>query len=204
VAPLASPLPISGLNWVDFTAVALLLLFAWRGFRRGALGWIASLGAWLLALVGAFALAPVAAPLVAGQTGVGRIVGERLAFLVLLVVLRFVLGWAMRELVASVRPLLRALPPLDLLDHLLGVIPSLVIGALLVVIVVLVALLLPIDGRVRRATAESYIGRLTVAEGASAVQSLPEGGLLSAPDRILDIQRGLGAIQAIRGVGKVP
>lgn len=197
-----STLPPPRLNWLDATAIALLLLFAWQGYRRGALGWIAAIGSSLLALVGAFLFAPAVAQAVAGRSEIGRLVTERIAFLVLLVALRFVLGWVMHELVASLRSVLWTLPPLGLIDRLLGVIPSVALGALLIAIILFAAILLPIDQRLHNAATQSYLGHVAVVETARVGQSLPRGGLLASPERILDMERALAAIQSMRDLGR--
>lgn len=198
------PPPLRSLTWFDAAALAVLLLLGWSGYRRGALGWVASLGASLLALLAAFALAPAVTPLILPRIGITGVIAERIAFLVVLVVLRFLLGLAMHELVAAIRPVLRALPPLDLLDHLLGVIPSLILGMVLVAVLLVVALVLPVNRRLHDAAAQSYVGRLTLAEVAHATRQIPPGGLLALPAKSLDAQRALAAIESQLSSGKVP
>ena len=121
-------------------AIALLLLFAWQGYRRGALGWIAAIGSSLLALAAAFLFALALAQAVAGHSAWEQIIGERIAFFVLLIVFRFVFGWVMHELVGSLRSILWALPPLGLIDRLLGVIPSVALGLILLIVVLFAAI----------------------------------------------------------------
>jgi uncharacterized membrane protein required for colicin V production len=186
------PPPSSGFTWFDLAVAALLLLFAWRGFRRGALRWTASLAALLLSLFGAYLLAPPLTSMFAGHSALGRVVAERIAFLVALVVLRFVLGWALQELIASLRPLLRALPPLDLLDHLLGIIPSLVIGAVVVLLALLAAILLPVDKRVHTAAASSYTAQVVSTGAGQAMRSLPSRNWPLTPQALLGpLERGV-------------
>jgi len=197
-----STLPQAHLNWFDASAFVILALFAWQGYRRGALGWIAAIGSSLLALAGAFVLAPVIGQAVAGRSELGRLVAERIAFLVLLVALRMVLGWVMHELVASLRSILWALPPLGLIDRLLGVVPSLAFGGLLIIIVLFAAIMLPINRRLHNAAVQSYLGHVAAVEIARAGQTIPRGGLLSSPERILDVERALAAIQSVRDLGR--
>ena len=194
--------PIREFNWFDAVALGLMLLLAWRGYRRGALGWIAGLGSSLLALALALALAPAVGQLVAGHSGVGSLIGQRAAFVVLLIVLRVLLGWALHELVAAIRPLLRALPPLSLLEHLLGVIPSLALGALLLLVLLGAALLLPIDRRLHDAAAGSFVGRLTIAEADRAVELLSRGGLPAVPALLRDLERELPLTNSLASPGR--
>jgi uncharacterized membrane protein required for colicin V production len=184
------PQPPVSFTWFDLAVAIVLVLFAWRGYRRGALRWMASLAALILSLLGAYLLAPHLTSLVAGHSTFGRLIAERITFVVVLVVLRVVVGWAMQELVSSVRPLLRALPPLDLLDHLLGVIPSLAIGAVLVLLALAVAILLPIDQRIHSAAASSYTAQLVSVQASHALRRLPSGGLPLTQDELIGIERG--------------
>ncbi len=190
---LVAPPPPSSLNWFDAAAAGLLILFGWRGYRRGLIRWLAGMGASLLALVTAIALAPVVAPLVARHSSLIGIVAERLTFVALLFLLRFLLGWAVHELVAALRPVMRALQPLDLLDHLLGVIPSLALGAVLVLALLAVALLLPVNQRLHDAASRSYVGRVAGLEGSHVLASLSTAGRLPDPAQILGLPQGLSA-----------
>jgi uncharacterized membrane protein required for colicin V production len=204
VQPFVTPPPVTGLNWFDAFVVAVLLLFGWRGFRRGALSWLAGLGASLLALAAAFALAPVVTPLLVSHSSFVGVIAERLTFVALLFAFRFLLGWAVRELVASIRPVLRLMRPLDLMDRLLGILPSLALGCVLVLAVLAVALLVPVDRRLHETASRSYVGRLATLETVHAAEALTHGDLYSAPAQILDLQRGVGALQALNSKGIVP
>jgi uncharacterized membrane protein required for colicin V production len=199
-----APPPPSSLNWFDAAVLALLILFGWRGYRRGLIGWVAGMGASLLALVTAIALAPVVAPLVAGHSSLANLVVERLTFVGLLFLLRFLLGWALHELVAAIRPVLRSLQPLDLVDHLLGVIPSIALGAVLVLAVLAVTLLLPVDRRLHDAASRSYVGRVAGLEAGHVVASLTTGSRLPEPARILDLPQALTALHTLSPNGFIP
>jgi membrane protein required for colicin V production len=197
-----STLPPPRLTWFDLAALAILLLFALQGYRRGALGWIGTIGASILALVGAFVLAPAVAQLLAGRSQLGVLVTERIAFIVLLIALRFLLGLAMRELMGSVRTVLWALPPLGFIDRMLGVVPSLLLGTLLVVLVLVISMALPVNQRLHDAARDSYLGQVAVTETNRVTLYLPSGGLMAAPDRILDLERLLAALQSFQNFGK--
>jgi hypothetical protein len=132
-------------------------------------------------------LAPVIASLIAPPAGWSRLVGERVSFVILLIALRIVLGLALREFVRALRPVLRMLPPLEILDHLLGVLPSLAMGGILVLAALALALLFPVDPRVHDSAAHSYVGRLTVGEATRVIHLLPHTGLFADPQRLLAV-----------------
>jgi uncharacterized membrane protein required for colicin V production len=197
-----SNLPPPNLNGFDVAAIAVLLLFALQGYRRGALGWIGAIGASVLALAGAFVLAPAVGQAIAGRSQLGVLLTERVAFIVLLILLRLVLGLATRELVGAVRTVLWALPPLGFIDRLLGVVPSLLLGSLLVAVVLLVSIALPVDRRLHDAASRSYLGKVAVTETNHLALRMPRGGLMASPERILDLERLLATLQTFQNLGK--
>lgn len=172
-------------TWFDAAALILLLLFAWRGFRRGLLSWLAGIGTTFLSFALSFVLTPAVGLLLPRHAGWDTILGQRLAFVVLLIALRLVLGYALRELVAALRPILRALPPLYLADRLLGVVPSLALGGALVLLLLFCALYLPIDRRVHDAAAQSYLDRVVAGNAPAALRLLPRNDLLAATGRMM-------------------
>jgi uncharacterized membrane protein required for colicin V production len=176
-----------GLTWFDAAAFVLLLLFAWHGFQRGLLSWIVGVGAAILSFVLSLILSPVVAGLFVNQSPWSRIAGERIAFFGLLIGLRIVLGLALRELVGALRPVLNAIPTFGFLDHVLGVVPSLALGIVVVVLALLAALFLPIDRRLHDMAAKSYVERLALAETNKVIDQLPRSGLLANPQRILAV-----------------
>jgi len=180
-------------TWFDAAALVLLLLFAWRGFRRGLLSWLAGIGATFLSFALSFVLAPTVGLLMPRHAGWDTILGERLTFVVLLVALRLVLGYALRELVAVLRPVLRALPPLYFADRLLGILPSLALGTAFVLLLLVCALFLPVDRRVHDAAAHSYLDRVVAGEGPALLRLLPRGDLLAETGRMLAAGRHIPA-----------
>lgn len=184
-------MPAGPFTWFDGVALGLLLLFAWHGYRRGLLGWLAGIGASLLSLILSFLLTPLVSMLFAHQTGWGSLISERVAFVLLLVLLRILLGFAFRELVAALRPLLYMLPPLALADHLLGVVPGIAMGGLLVLSLLAFALFVPPDRQIHDAAAGSYVDRLTVEAAWAAGQRLTASGIPAQPAEILAAGRQL-------------
>jgi hypothetical protein len=170
--------PAGSFTWFDLAALVLLVLLTWNGFRRGLLAWLAGIGATLLSLGLSFVLAPLVPALLPHEKGLSGIVEERIAFVILLIALRLLLGFV-----------LRLLPPLNLLDHLLGIVPGVVMWAVLILVFLAAALLLPIDGRVRQAAADSYIHHVVEVEAGAVLQRLPHPEFLVDPSGTLSAGR---------------
>jgi hypothetical protein len=97
---------------------------------------------------------------------------------------RLILGLIFRELLLALRPVLHLLPPLRLADHLLGTLPGIAMGGLLVLVLLLLGLALPLDHRVRDTTARSYVARAVASELSAAIGLLPRSGLVGDPGRL--------------------
>jgi uncharacterized membrane protein required for colicin V production len=189
---------MAGVNQVDIAALALVLAFAYKGYRTGFIAVLLGLTSGLLAFGLAAALAPLLAPLVA------PVAAERLripAFLILpaLVVtltfaLRFVLGYAVRELTGALRLLVRGVPPLALADRLMGIVPAAALGGVLAVAVLAVAPALPATLGVRRHVEDSWVTRTLVNHPERTLQRLRDAGgrLLSNPPRVNRVVLGAG------------
>jgi len=178
-------------TWFDGLAAVLLILFAWHGYRRGLLYFLAGLGATLLSLTFSFLLAPFVPALLPPTHSWDAVIEERVAFAVLLIASRMILGLVFRELILALRPVLHVLPPLRFADHLLGMVPSLAMGMLLILVLLLLGIVLPLGARIHDAAARSYVDRAVTAEVSVALRLLPKNGLLGDPDRLAGAVRQL-------------
>lgn len=176
------------INLFDIAVLALILLLGYQGWRRGAvavvLGIAGGVLAFVLAALLAPLLAPVVTPLLGGRLGVPEAFVRPLIVVLLTLALRFALGFALRELAAATTSMIRAVPPLALLDRALGVLPMALFGALLGVVVVAGALALPRDAGVRDRAEQSWVARNVLAEpgrtwqrGRDAFEALLSGSL---------------------------
>lgn len=154
------------MNQVDLAALALALAFAYRGYRTGFVAVVLGLTGGLLAFGMAAALAPVLAPALAPfvtePVGLPGFLLRPVLVVALTVVLRFLLGFAVRELTSVLRLLVGGVPPLALADRLLGILPAAALGGLLALAMVLLALALPRQLGVRDVAERSWIARTVI------------------------------------------
>ena len=136
------------MNPVDIAALFLVCAFGYKGYRTGlvsvVLGLTGGLLAFGMAAVLAPLLAPAVTPLVSDWLGVPSMFVRAVLVVGLTMGLRFLLGFAVRELTSVIRLLIHAVPPLALADRLLGIIPSALVGVLVVVVLVFVGMTLPV------------------------------------------------------------
>jgi uncharacterized membrane protein required for colicin V production len=178
----------------DVAAAALLLAFGYGGYRRGFVVFVLQLAGGVLAFALAAVLAPVLAPQVAPLVQLPEPLVRPAAVVALSVVLRYVFGFAVRELAAAVRGLLDAIPPLALLDRVLGIVPGVALGGLFVLAVTLALLSLPLGGKAHDAAAGSWLARHVLMEPQAVVATLRHlwDGLVVFPPRLGSLPVSLG------------
>lgn len=191
----------------DAAMAALVLVFAYAGYRRGLLGFVLHLAGGMLAFALAAALAPLLAAQVAPALRLPEVVARPVAVVALTGALRFVFGFAVRELASTVRSLVHAIRPLATIDHLLGVIPGMGLGVVVVLALTLAALELPVGGWARESAADSWLARSVVTQPEQAlgtVRRLWDGLVVSPPSiAVVPLATGitglwLGALAAWR------
>jgi hypothetical protein len=177
---------------------ALVLVFAYAGYRRGLLAFVLLLAGGMLAFALAAVLAPPLAAYVAPALRLPEVVARPVAVVLLTGGLRFVFGFAVRELAAVVRALVHAIRPLALVDHALGVAPGTGLGVLVVLAVTLGALALPDGNRIHDEAARSWLARNVIEqpeETLAAVRRLWDELIVTPPDiAVLPLAAGIGGL----------
>ncbi len=153
-------------------AVALVLVFAYGGYRRGLIAFALHLAGGVLAFALAAALAPHLAPRVAALTGLPGALARPALVVALTGLLRSIFGFALREVGYTLRTLLRLVPPLALLDRVLGIVPGAALGVVVVLALTLVTLTLPLYQSLHDAAAASWLARHVIAHPEQTLRAL--------------------------------
>ena len=156
----------------DLMAVALVLVCAYSGYRRGVIAFALQLAGGVLAFALAAALAPYLAPRLATLTDLPGALIRPALVVALTGLLRFVFGFALREVGYTLRTLLRLVPPLALLDRVLGIVPGAALGVVVVLALTLAALTLPVHQGLRDAAAASWLARHVIAHPEQTLRAL--------------------------------
>jgi uncharacterized membrane protein required for colicin V production len=180
----------------DLAAVALVLVFGYGGYRRGLIAFVLQVAGTVLAFALAAVLAPALAPYISQYIEAPDALLRPLVVAGLTVVLRMLFGVAVRELAAALRGLLNAVPPLAFIDRVLGVVPGLALGGLIVLALTLALLTLRSAGPLYTAAAESWLARNVVTRPEAAVAILGR-----VWDELVLAQPRLGTVPVVAGVG---
>lgn len=192
------PATLPSVNSVDVAALLLVLAFAYKGYRTGLVRLLLGLTGGLLAFGLAAALAPPAAsalsPVVTERLGVPVWLLRPAMLVALTLALRFLLGFAVRELAAVISLLIRGVPPLVLADRLLGILPAALLGAALALALVAVAQTLSLNAGIDRQIDQSWLVRTVVSRPEDALRRAWQVGerALTNPPRVNGYALGIG------------
>lgn len=147
------------MSWIDLLTGLTLLWLAVAGFRNGLTAGVVSLAASGTALWAAAQLTPTAADLARQRLDVPALLAEPAAFGVLIIVGLTLASTLATAIVAALRGLFSRVPFLAALDHLLGPLPAVSVGATMLAVVSLGVAASPFDFGVKDELHASFWGR---------------------------------------------
>jgi uncharacterized protein YkwD/uncharacterized membrane protein required for colicin V production len=166
-------------NWLDGVVLLALVISAIGGLRRGFLLGMVDLAGAALALIGAFVgYGPTSAWLEATFPNLPPMAAGLIALLGLVLVIQVVFGFLAGLLVRAIYPVLLAVRPLLALDHVLGLLPGVARGLILVTVLLLPFAVLPVVPALGSAIEDSALA-----------SRLVSGAMLVAPE----VENRLGA-----------
>ena len=187
--------------WLDVAVLVVLAASAIGGMRRGFLLGVVDLAGACVVLVGAFVgYAPASAWLKASVPTLPAAAADLIALLGLVVLIQAVYGLVSGVLVRAIYPLVLAVRALLALDRLLGLVPGLARGLVLVTLVLLPFALLPVVPVVGAAIEDSTLASRLVGAAMMLAPSVQDrlgadvasglSGLILMPPPAPDAERG--------------
>ena len=168
----ALPPPLSALaggwSWVDVALVVFLAINALEGVRRGFIAGAIGLAGLFLTLYVAVQYFGPAASMIRERVALPVALANVAGFFVVLLVAQVVVALATRVILALLRPVMRLLGPVRLLDHVLGFLPGLIQGVLVAAMVLAPLHLFAVSGAIGQEIERSTLAPL-VARGAANV-----------------------------------
>jgi uncharacterized protein YkwD len=131
------------MNWIDLLIIIFIFGCVWHGLRLGFIGSLFNVAVSIGSLVLSFwGYAPLA-QLIRERTEVAEYLVPILSFIALFLLLRVVVGYLIHFVWSGVDIFLRALPPVMLVDRVLGGVLQAGLGVALVMLLAIVALRIP-------------------------------------------------------------
>lgn len=151
------------ITYLDIALVLLGLFLIWQGYKVGLVGGLLNLLITLASFVLATFLYPLAGDLIVKIFSVNENFARVIGFVVTLTLLELLLNTSITFLYGKIAPLYRRSKLVAKLDHILGSIPSLVVGLFLALLVSLLVLTLPVQPFLRETIQQSLWGKYVVA-----------------------------------------
>ncbi len=152
-----------GFNFVDLAVLVILVYFVWQGYLIGLLGGSLNLLTTIVSILAASFFYPNLGHFFQQQFSLSDTISPIFAFFVILLVLEISLSLlstlAYKKIIT---PLHRSHPNLSRIDHVLGILPFGLAGALLLTLFLLLFVLLPISEKMHELTIKSWWGRTVV------------------------------------------
>lgn len=175
---------MSGFNWVDLVAFSVLIYFVYQGFASGFLASVLNLVSTALSFVLAVTYYSEVSSLLGPRLNLSGNLSPIIAFFVLLIVGEVIFGYLSSRVYLLLSSFLKLLPPLYYVDKFLGILPSLLIGVVLITSVLFLPLTLPIQSDLKSTIQNSWWGR-TILPKALAYEPALESYLGKLPTRNL-------------------
>ncbi|MEX0617134.1 MAG: CvpA family protein [Candidatus Woykebacteria bacterium] len=145
-------------NFIDLIVVVLIIYLIWQGWRTGFIGGILNLLTTAVSLVAATIFYPFIGDLLNNQFAWGPNLAHVVAFFMILIVLEVVLSFTANRHYGLFAPVFKKVEGFLLVDKILGVIPSLLVGLFLVSLFLLLPLMLPVSANLKNPIEESWWG----------------------------------------------
>ena len=146
------------LNFIDFIVFAFLLYFVWQGYKTGLLGGIFNAISTIISFVAALVFYPQVGGFLSNQFGWSENLSLVGAFFFIFIGLEILFSLLFNYFYSLLAPIYKKIEGLKTADKVLGILPSLLIGAFLISLFLLIPLILPVKKNFREPIASSFWG----------------------------------------------
>lgn len=171
-------------NLLDLIILVILGYFVWSGYQQGLLLGILNLVRTAAALFLSLTLYPQWGDVLIGRFGLSKVVGQVVGFVIILILVEVILGFIISKFHKVIFNTLFKIKPLFVLDKVLGIVPSVIIGLILITTFTLLPLILPIGNGFKDPVQQSWWGRNVIPQ-AVAYEPLLESFIYKLPTRNL-------------------
>lgn len=153
---------LSQFNIVDLIILGVVVYFIWSGYEQGfvlgVLNFTRTVAAFFLSLI----YYPQLGDIISRHFHLAIVVGQVVSFALILVIVEVLLGFIISFVHGSIFKFLFKIKTLYLADRILGIIPSLAIGLILITTFTLLPLILPIGSQFKNPIEHSIWGKTAI------------------------------------------
>lgn len=147
------------MNWIDFVVIAALIYSLFQGYHRGLIVGVLSLLFTAFSVYLSVLTFPFVSKWASGQLSVNEQIAPFLSFIVILIIFELLGSFVIAAVDQSVVRFLYKFKPLALSDRILGVIPSTLLMALFVTLIMLLPITVPLSSELRHDIQRSWWGK---------------------------------------------
>ncbi len=145
-------------NIIDFLILLITVYLVWQGWQTGFVGGVLNIIATIVSLVLATVFYPGSARFIDHSLNWGENVSQVAAFFAILIILEVALSLALSHFYRLLTPFYKKVRGFLIVDRVLGVIPSVLVGLFLVTLFLLLPLVLPFKAGLRAEIENSWWG----------------------------------------------
>lgn len=147
------------MNLVDLVIIFILIYFAFQGFTRGLIASVLNLITTIVSIFLAVVYYPSVGEFLAKNWQISQNISPLAAFFGILIISEILLGFLASRVYLLIRSFLKVIPPLFYVDKVLGLVPSVAMGAFLTTVFLIIPLILPIQTGIKGSIQESWWGK---------------------------------------------
>lgn len=145
-------------NIIDLIIVALIIYLIWQGWRTGFIGGFLNLLITIFSLLSATFFYPFVGNYFTSQFGWGQNLSQVVAFFSILIILEIILSFIASLFYGLLAPLYKKVETFLIVDKVLGIIPSVLVGLFLISLFLLLPLILPVKANLKEPIENSWWG----------------------------------------------
>jgi len=142
------------LNWIDYLILIVLAFYAYEGFSSGFVGAILDLTNFILSFLIGLRFYSFIAGILMQKFLVSQGFSNAIGFFIITIIAEIILGALIRNFLSFDLPILKGL------NRILGILPGILSGAILISFILILIVALPLSAPVKRSISSSKIGNL--------------------------------------------
>lgn len=146
-------------NLVDLIVFLAVLYFIWKGYNNGLILGVLNLASTLLSTIGAIVLYPLVSSYLNSAFNLGVNLANIFGFFGLLLLTEFIVSFIVSFIYRFIFGFFLRFGVFRLLDRVLGIIPSTLVGGFFLILVLLLPVILPFDIGIRGPIQKSWVGQ---------------------------------------------
>lgn len=172
------------LNWIDFIILAVLFFYAYEGYASGFMAALLDLANFILSFLIGLRFYGLFAGILISKFAIPQGFSQAIGFFIATFFAEIIIGMLIKKYLTFEPKILQGY------NKILGILPGLLSGAILISFVLVLAIALPVSTPIKRSISESYIGNLLLSKAQGLEKELNRvfGGAINETINFLTVE----------------